>query len=157
MLYNKNEEVFYNKVQVLNRDISIQVIRLFAETIAKEREAKLNKKKAQQTSEEVSLHYLEKKVSDGIRILDALAATGLRSIRYLKEIPGISNVTINDIDLKATTQARENVIRNDIQESRVTISNMDASLLMYQNRDPLQHFDVIDLDPYGTVRYDYLN
>ncbi len=33
---------------------------------------------------------LEKKglTYKGIRILDALAATGLRSVRYLKEIPG---------------------------------------------------------------------
>ena len=151
MLYNKNEEVFYNKVQVLNRDISIQVIRLFAETITKEREMKLNRKKNLPSSADASLQFLDKQISDGIRILDALAATGLRSIRYLKEIPGVSNVTINDIDVKATTQAKDNVVRNNVLESRVTISNMDASLLMYQHRDPLQHFDVIDLDPYGTV------
>lgn len=31
--------------------------------------------------------------TSGIRILDALAATGLRSIRYFKEIPGVKQVT----------------------------------------------------------------
>ena len=33
----------------------------------------------------------------GIHILDALAATGLRSVRYLKEIPNVRCVTINDL------------------------------------------------------------
>ena len=35
--------------------------------------------------------------AQGIHILDALAATGLRSIRYLKEIPHVRCVTINDL------------------------------------------------------------
>ena len=88
MLYEKSEAVFYNKVQVrilylsryflcnvckvLNRDLSIQVIRLFAE----ERNSTPQRGKSAEEA------------AKGIRILDALAATGLRSVRYLKEIPG---------------------------------------------------------------------
>lgn len=37
MLYDESEAVFYNKVQVLNRDISTQVIRLFVEKFTEER------------------------------------------------------------------------------------------------------------------------
>ena len=44
MLYDEREAVFYNKVQVLNRDISTQVIRLFAEKIASERNLRYLKK-----------------------------------------------------------------------------------------------------------------
>lgn len=44
MIYDKNEEVFYNKVQVFNRDISIQVIRLFASKIQQERDQIYQKK-----------------------------------------------------------------------------------------------------------------
>ena len=44
MLYDTSEAVFYNKVQVLNRDLSIRVITHFAETIMKERKEKIIKK-----------------------------------------------------------------------------------------------------------------
>ena len=44
MLYDTSEAVFYNKVQVLNRDLSIRVISHFVETIMKERKEKVLKK-----------------------------------------------------------------------------------------------------------------
>lgn len=44
MLYDEREAVFYNKVQVLNRDISTQVIRLFSERISNERNQRYLKK-----------------------------------------------------------------------------------------------------------------
>ena len=44
MLYDEREAVFYNKVQVLNRDISTQVIRLFAEKLTSERNLRYLKK-----------------------------------------------------------------------------------------------------------------
>jgi tRNA G26 N,N-dimethylase Trm1 len=104
------------------------VIRLFAE----ERNASRKKNKAASTSEEPA----------GIKILDALAATGLRSVRYLKEIPGtthclhpqwlsfifaltlslfgvgVSEVTINDLLPEATSAAMENVMRNGVSPDR---------------------------------------
>ena len=39
----------------------------------------------------------------GLNVLEALAATGLRSVRYMKEIPSISKLVANDIDSTATT------------------------------------------------------
>lgn len=54
--------------------MSIQIIKLFAEKRASELKPKHDRKK---------IEYR------GIKILDALAATGLRSVRYLKEIPGV--------------------------------------------------------------------
>ena len=144
MLYDKSEAVFYNKVQVLNRDISIQIIKLFAEKREEEHRRRFEAKKARNSS----VQYTDFR---GIHILDALAATGLRSVRYLKEIPNVRHVTINDLVPAATQTALENVIRNGVDESRVTINNGDACLLMYQHRDAMLQYDVIDLDPYGTA------
>lgn len=87
----------------------------------------------------------------GIHILDALAATGLRSIRYLKEIPNVRHLTINDLVPEAVKVAHENCVRNGVDLSRVSIEEGDACLLMYQNREPAKRYDVIDLDPYGTA------
>ena len=89
--------------------------------------------------------------AQGIHILDALAATGLRSVRYLKEIPNVRHVTINDLVPEAVEVARQNCARNGIDLSRVSIEEGDACVLMYMNRDPSKRFDVIDLDPYGTA------
>lgn len=89
---------------------------------------------------------------EGISILDALSATGLRSVRYLKEIPGVNNVTINDLDPLATAAARNNCKNNNIENDKVTFNTGNAVSLMYDASIDLdKHFDVIDLDPYGTA------
>lgn len=89
-------------------------------------------------------------VSIGITILDALAATGLRSIRYLKEISAVTHVTINDILPAATTAALKNCQVNNVDESKVIINTGDAVMLMYNHREHALQYDVIDLDPYGS-------
>jgi len=158
MLYDT--KVFYNKVQVLNRDLSIQVIKLFSEKVLAERNERYQTKLARY--EELSKDPSQMKGKNnelkeprspraGITILDALSASGLRSIRYLKEIPLAEHVTINDLSIEATRLAKENCIRNEVPLERVRINNADATMLMYENRDPLHQFDVIDLDPYGTA------
>ena len=72
-------------------------------------------------------------VPSGITVLDALAATGLRSIRYLKETRCtailnspqcltrrvvVDHVVINDLLPAATEAARANVLRNGVDEER---------------------------------------
>lgn len=49
-------------------------------------------------------------------ILDALAASGLRSLRYWKEIPGVKSIFVNDIDPKAIDLAYRNILDNDLEE-----------------------------------------
>lgn len=148
MRFSTNELVFYNKIQVLNRDLSVQVIRLFSETLQKERDARVADKLAR--FERDGGERAPFPAVQGITVLDALAASGLRSVRYLKEIPNVRRVTINDLDAAATTKASENVNRNGVSD-RADIHTGDATSLMYAHREPLLNFDVIDLDPYGTA------
>lgn len=158
MQYDEKEAVFYNKVQVLNRDLSIQVIRLFSEIREKEKreryESKLSKYNALLQAPSSSHPATLKppyEPTKGIHILDALAATGLRSVRYLKEIPLVNHVTINDMESAATEQALINCKQNNVDMTKVSIHTGDAIMYMYEKRQPLDNFDVIDLDPYGTV------
>lgn len=152
MLYDEKEAVFYNKVQVLNRDLSIQVIRLYAETLAQERKATYDAKMERFNAGKSSLTDREpQRPPEGISILDALAATGLRSIRYLKEIPGVRELAINDLLKDATDAAMVNCKANGVDESKVKIYNRDAVMLMYEHREPVKQFDVVDLDPYGSA------
>lgn len=58
-------------------------------------------------------------------ILEALSASGLRSIRYAKEVPGVREVIANDISEKAVSSIRANVAHNGV-EHLVTTSHEDA-------------------------------
>lgn len=116
---------FYNPAQVYNRDLSVHVIRTFLGRYAQVK--KSDEGQGEGTAEP--------------RILDAFTASGLRAIRYLKEIPHIQ-VTANDLSETAIQNAATNLKHNQVEAE---LSQMDAKRLMY-NRS----FDVIDLDPYGT-------
>jgi tRNA (guanine26-N2/guanine27-N2)-dimethyltransferase len=152
MIYDKKEAVFYNKVQVLNRDLSIQTMKLFSETITAERKARYDVKKAKyDANPSPDAERAPWAPSDGITVLDALAATGLRSVRYLQEIPKLKHITINDLLADATTAAMVNIKSNGIDPDKVIVNNGDACMLMYQHREPTTQYDVIDLDPYGSA------
>ena len=93
------------------------------------------------------------------RILDALSATGLRALRYAKEIPFVSSVTANDLSSSATASIELNVSHNELAGKIHTITG-DALAHMYNiasNRHSILpkgepgKYDVIDLDPYGTA------
>eukprot|EP00428_Durinskia_dybowskii_P073042 CAMPEP_0170412942 /NCGR_PEP_ID=MMETSP0117_2-20130122/31250_1 /TAXON_ID=400756 /ORGANISM="Durinskia baltica, Strain CSIRO CS-38" /LENGTH=570 /DNA_ID=CAMNT_0010670691 /DNA_START=61 /DNA_END=1773 /DNA_ORIENTATION=- len=151
MIYDEKEAVFYNKVQVLNRDLSIQTIKLFSEVITSERLTKYQAKLEKYKKNPSNFERAPFQPADGISVLDALAATGLRSVRYMKEIPKLQHITINDLLSEATEVAMTNIKTNGIDPTKVTVNNGDACMLMYQHREPTQNYDVIDLDPYGSA------
>ncbi|KAI9866220.1 MAG: RNA methyltransferase tRNA(m5U54)methyltransferase, partial [Pleopsidium flavum] len=92
-------------------------------------------------------------------ILDALSATGLRALRYAKEIPFVTSVTANDLSKEATASIQLNIQNNKLQD-RIFPVTSDARVHMYSMvsqqcpKQPGGHvgkYDVIDLDPYGTA------
>ena len=64
-----------------------------------------------------------------MKILEALSATGLRSIRYAKEIPNIESIIANDIEENAVKAIRQNLRDNNISEDLVIPNQQDAWLL----------------------------
>lgn len=92
--------VFYNPVQEFNRDISILTIREFSKLRAEE-VAKKGKWEFQ-----------------GIKVLEALSATGLRSVRYMKEIESLKELVSNDIDPTATELMKKNFEFNKCPEDK---------------------------------------
>ncbi|GAB1600684.1 tRNA (guanine(26)-N(2))-dimethyltransferase-like [Argonauta hians] len=86
---------------------------------------------------------------NGVRILEGLAASGLRSVRFGLEVPGVREIIANDFDENAVEYIKQNIIKNDV--SHLMKANCgDASMFLYENREYKQTFDVIDLDPYGS-------
>ena len=88
------------------------------------------------------------------RILDALSATGLRALRYAKEIPSVTSVTANDLSPSAINSIKLNAIHNNISD-KINPTTGDARVHMYSvlPHTGQQHgpYHVIDLDPYGTA------
>lgn len=103
------------------------------------------------TATDWSKRVEESASADGIQILDALAATALRSIRYVKEIPGVKQVVVNDLDEAAVQAAKRNIDFNQVDPSKIRVQQGDAIGAMHASSTAKQRFDVIDLDPYGSA------
>ncbi|TQE00213.1 hypothetical protein C1H46_014131 [Malus baccata] len=194
ILMHAKNQVFYNKTQVNNRDVSIAVLRTFITKRKEEHEARLSKKTKNAVKEsdkdasncvveEVPIepaNHEEKtngdcemaaevshnepcsvseepeKVTEGKwrgelkppRVLEALSASGLRALRYAREVEGIGQVVALDNDKDAVEACRRNIKFNgSVACSKVESHLADARVHMLTHP---KEFDVVDLDPYGS-------
>ena len=81
----------------------------------------------------IQAHADEAQVEGGIKILEALAASGLRSVRFAKELRGVESIVANDWSRQAVESIARNVKHNDL-ENLVKPHNGDAAMLMYGHR-----------------------
>mmetsp|Transcript_9680 Transcript_9680/g.17445 ORF Transcript_9680/g.17445 Transcript_9680/m.17445 type:complete len:557 (-) Transcript_9680:837-2507(-) len=136
--YTKGE-VFYNPVQVMNRDLSVLVLREYVSMVRKENPAK-----------------------EHISCLEGLSASGLRAARYALEVPGLRPIIANDSDPAAFATISENLTLNslssDIARPNLADANVAArsaasilGITQMQKKHLKPSFDVIDLDPYGSA------
>jgi tRNA (guanine26-N2/guanine27-N2)-dimethyltransferase len=159
ILYGEQNEAFYNKVQVFNRDMSILVIKMFDELRRKDHD----EKEAQRLEKWRKKNEMEGRNTEALpavdlNILEALSATGLRSVRYWKEIPNVRRIIANDIVPDAVEVIRRNIAYNDISENCVVPHLADATAYMHElaaegragrRQSNVDDFHVVDLDPYG--------
>lgn len=112
--------VFYNPRMEVNRSVSVAVLRA----------------------------YVNYSGSNGIIVCEPLAGTGIRSIRYALEVPGVSRVIANDISKEAFGLIRANVDMNGLKDV-VSVFNDEANhLLLSLARSG--GCDVVDIDPFGS-------
>ncbi|KAJ6845640.1 putative tRNA (guanine(26)-N(2))-dimethyltransferase 2 isoform X1 [Iris pallida] len=82
------------------------------------------------------------------RVLEALAASGLRALRYAREIDGIDQVVALDNDIASIQACKKNIQFNgSVASSKVEAHLADARVYMLTHP---KEFDVVDLDPYGS-------
>ncbi|KAI0322222.1 tRNA methyltransferase [Amylostereum chailletii] len=196
ILLPDTKEAFLNPVQEFNRDLSVAAIRTWSEEFNKMKEEKWRKtlerkgRKGEKATKRAKagdpaggtatseLLFVGEQTSDAGRqaeyrpyqfvLLEALSATGLRSIRYAKEIPLVKYVIANDLSSLATAAMKRNVELNDLgitssdaeariessskeNAGKVRINEGDARALMYAHSLENARVDVVDLDPYGTA------
>jgi tRNA (guanine26-N2/guanine27-N2)-dimethyltransferase len=82
-----------------------------------------------------------------LRILEGLAASGLRSFRYALEVPNVGVVVSNDLDPMAAAAIRRNKAFGGAAVAAVHAHQGDARVVMLTHE---KLFDVVDVDPYGT-------
>ncbi|KYK64899.1 putative tRNA (guanine(26)-N(2))-dimethyltransferase [Toxoplasma gondii TgCatPRC2] len=125
-----NNEVFYNPVQVFNRDLSIMVIKAFAHQQRQEIKRR-GEKTAARTKEEgkeapAPLQF------EGLNVLEPLAATGLRSLRYLTELDDeVRHVVANDLDPAALEAMERNAELNKVAREKLHLTCSEGAHLMY--------------------------
>jgi tRNA (guanine26-N2/guanine27-N2)-dimethyltransferase len=96
----------------------------------------------------------EKPPLEPITILEGMCATGLRAIRYARELDDVKCIVANDLDPTAAL-AVENNKEYNARESEEVKRRVDKIVTNCGDVRvvALQHekcFDVVDLDPYGT-------
>lgn len=104
---------FFNPAMRVARDVSVLVLRTLA---AQERR--------------------------GLRVLDAMAATGARGLRLAHEVPG-TRVQLNDANPEAIQLAQENA-------KRLGLKNVDFRIGRLESHVAAERYDWVDIDPFGT-------
>ncbi|XP_035311399.1 tRNA (guanine(26)-N(2))-dimethyltransferase isoform X1 [Cricetulus griseus] len=174
IVFPNANEVFYNPVQEFNRDLTCAVITEFArihlgtkgiqikvprekdlqkvsENLSEQEEEKAEQKETENLAprEQTRTAAVGEICEEGLRVLEGLAASGLRSIRFALEVPGLQCVVANDASARAVELIDRNVQLNGVAHL-VQPNQADARMLMYQHQKASERFDVIDLDPYGS-------
>ncbi|WOG93230.1 hypothetical protein DCAR_0312511 [Daucus carota subsp. sativus] len=151
ILMHAKNEVFYNKTQVNNRDISIAVLRTFISKQKEEYKSFLSRrKKVPPKIPEKPIYETEvPTISNPKATIDsALSASGLRAIRYAREVECIGEVVALDNDKVSVEASRRNIKFNgSVASSKVDSQLADAHVYMLTNP---KEFDMVDLDPYGS-------
>jgi len=127
---SKAMNVFYNEKMILNRDITSLAISAY-------------KKLFNITT---------------FDFIDSMAASGISSIRLLKEHKQLNTIYINDINPLAVNLIKKNLQLNKIDTLKVKISQKDANSLFSEfcSSDQLhpdnllKRADIISIDPFGT-------
>eukprot|EP00850_Spirogloea_muscicola_P006719 SM000032S12103 [mRNA] locus=s32:522953:532169:+ [translate_table: standard] len=182
-------DVFYNKAQIVNRDISVAVLRAFEAQRRREVVAERERKRFARLAQAAAASSAAPKAADDealpgeyaggapadacaeaprsetgatagtsdsetrdggvapLRVLEALAASGLRAIRYALEVQGIGFILALDNDRVAVQACKRNIAYNGNQAAAVSVEEADSRVYMLTHE---KAFDVVDLDPYGS-------
>ncbi|ORM41737.1 putative tRNA (guanine(26)-N(2))-dimethyltransferase [Babesia sp. Xinjiang] len=113
------QPLFYNPPQVFNRDLSLVVLKTFVE---------YEKTRANTCRSVTGRSFVGDFV--GVNVLEMLAATGIRSIRYIKELGDyVNHVYINDLDYNSAKAIALNCQANDIPANKYRAICADGNLV----------------------------
>jgi tRNA (guanine26-N2/guanine27-N2)-dimethyltransferase len=100
-----------------------------------------------ESNRNISILLLNSITNKQMTIADPLAGSGIRSLRFLKELKRnkIKELVVNDYKDNFIKIFNNNLKLNNIK-TNVNVSNQEASLFLLNN----QGFDYIEIDPFGS-------
>ena len=115
------EIVFYNPFMSFSRDLSICVLKAYANVTGRK----------------------------SLRVAEPLTASGVRGIRYAKEVDEVNEVVLSDVNPVAVRIARINVLLNQVHKKVIVkLSSANSLLARYDVKG--KRFDFVDIDPFGS-------
>jgi len=129
---SKSMNVFYNRKMEINRDVSCLAVNAYRRLFSQK----------------------------NLVIVDSMAASGISSLRMIKECNDVKKIFINDINPVAIDLIHKNIKLNKIigKSPEIIISQKDANLLFSEiSQNTCSHIknsqerpNVISIDPFGT-------
>ncbi len=100
---------------------------------------------------DVSVALLKALGRKDLIIADIMAGSGVRSIRFFKELPKsmIKELHVNDSSADAVKLIKKNFKLNKIKSKNVFFANKEANKLLLE----IGKADYIDIDPFGSPNY----
>tara|TARA_B100000315_G_C14594649_1_gene598034 strand:- start:5980 stop:7020 length:1041 start_codon:yes stop_codon:yes gene_type:complete len=100
---------------------------------------------------DLSILLLNSLSKTNMRIALPLAASGIRGIRFFKELKSnkIKSLSMNDMKPEAIKKIKENLKLNKITSKKILVNLGDANQFLYNNKC----FDYIDIDPFGSPNH----
>lgn len=98
---------------------------------------------------DLSVILLNSVIEEKLQVADIMGASGIRSIRFLKELSKekIKKININDLSERSVAIIKKNIIDNNLDsDERVEITQKDANQFLLESTG----FDYIEVDPFGT-------
>lgn len=112
-----------------------------------------------QSNRNISILLLNSIENKSMNIADPLAGSGIRSLRFLKELQKgkINHIFINDKKENFKDVFDKNLKSNKIPKTNISIFNEEASLFLlnrvndrHKSNNFCGYFDYIDIDPFGS-------
>lgn len=103
---------------------------------------------AMRLNRDLAVLFLKAWDRDNLRIADVLAGTGVRALRFLKELPArkIRSILVNDANPSAVKRIKKHAKMNKAGLRKMRVHNHDASICLLQETAQ----DYIDIDPFGS-------
>ena len=104
--------------------------------------------KVMKLNRDIAILLLKVWKKDNLRIADIMAGSGVRTIRFLQELPEkkIKHLWCNDISEKAYKAIKENIRLNKVRTDKIGLSKEEANIGLLNRKG----FDYIEIDPFGT-------
>lgn len=150
---------FSSEKRIKSKFLKVSVLLIFMYKIIQEGKAKVKVPTEKKISKDLPVFYnpvmkLNRDISiillnsienKNMQIALPLSGTGIRGIRFLKELKKnkIKNIIFNDWSKEAVKIIKQNLKLNKL---KAKISNQDANLFLLNSTG----FDYIDIDPFGT-------